>query len=242
MTDKADKTAHRALRPKDAASVILIDREGRDWRMLMGRRSSAHVFMPDLYVFPGGRRDAADGRVPVNGDLHPAVQAKLAAKAGSRMTPSRARALGVAAVRETHEETGLALTRPEPSLAATGAPQRLDLGSGAPAAGLSPDLSRLRYVARAITPPGRPRRYDTRFFACFIDEFAVHPEAACDSAELSDLRWVGFADLERLPLPDITRLVLAELHRQRRDDGTLPFGAPVPWLFERHGRAIREII
>ena len=99
-------------RPKDAASLILIDRAARVPRVLVGRRHARHVFMPETYVFPGGRRDRADGRVAVAADLHPLVAAKLLDRVPASTQASRARALAVAALRETREETGLLVLPP----------------------------------------------------------------------------------------------------------------------------------
>ena len=58
-----------ALRPRDAATLIII----RDRRqVLLGLRSAGHVFMPHNYVFPGGRVDAGDARVPCRASLEAA--------------------------------------------------------------------------------------------------------------------------------------------------------------------------
>ena len=103
-------------------------------KVLVGRRHHRHVFMPNTYVFPGGRRDRADSRIGVAVDLDPIVAAKLLKRVPASTPASRARALAVAALRETREETGLALAPPD------GATHR-------------PSLSALRFFARAITPP-----------------------------------------------------------------------------------------
>ena len=137
-----------AVRPVDAASILLLDRSGSNIRVLMGRRSSRHVFMPNVYVFPGGRRDADDRLVPVANPLNPHARERLALKAGTRCPDSRLRALGVAALRELYEEAGIAVGAPIPNSAKSALPFR-------------PDLSRLRFLARAITPAGgrrAPRR------------------------------------------------------------------------------------
>lgn len=223
------------LRPKDAASIILIDRSGQKARFLVGKRGKAHAFMPSLYVFPGGRRDTADSRVPVAKPLRDEVEAKLLVAAGAAMTPARARALAVAAVRETMEETGLIL-------GAAGS-----VGSRAEwqpfqARGEAPDLSALRYVARATTPPRQSRRFDTRFFACFLDEVGADPAMMRDSPELHDLLWIGFDDLDTLPLPRITRIVLSDLRAELEADPTLPYGRPIPFYTVRYGIFDRVVL
>ena len=66
------------LRPRDAATLILLDKSGGETKVLMGRRHARHAFMPGKFVFPGGRTDPADSRIPVAEGLHPAEQAKIA--------------------------------------------------------------------------------------------------------------------------------------------------------------------
>lgn len=203
--------------PKDAASLILIDRTDGHHRVLMGRRGSAHVFMPDLYVFPGGRRDARDHALPFSRDLHPQVIERLLADAPGRIGPARARALALAALRELHEETGLS-----------------------PPEGVGADLSHLRYVARAITPPGNVRRYDTRFFLTFLDETPFDVNRLTDSDELQDLRWLDIQALSGLKVPAITRTVLEDVRDLITAEPSLPFGSPVNFYFMRRGQFIRS--
>src|SRR5436190_1678026 len=96
------------MRPRDAATLILVRMKGRMPEVLMGCRAAKSAFMPNRYVFPGGRVDKADAHIPIATPLDRHVKARLL-KAAS---PLRAQALGVAAVRETFEETGLILGRP----------------------------------------------------------------------------------------------------------------------------------
>src|SRR5438309_8627980 len=64
---KEEKEAdhHPYFRPKDAATLILIDRSGDKPKVLVGKRHDKVVFMPGKYVFPGGRVDKSDNRIPV---------------------------------------------------------------------------------------------------------------------------------------------------------------------------------
>lgn len=218
------------VRPVDAASILLLDRSEGRFRVLVGRRSSKHVFMPDVYVFPGGRRDSADRLVPTAGAFHPLESERLALRAGARCSPSRLRALGVAALRELHEEAGISV----------GAPHILP-----PATGIlpfRPDLSRLRFLARAVTPPGMVRRFDTRFFTLFADEAGIDPAGARASHELEDLRWVDIFDPSGLDMPDITVLILEELRKCLEEDASLPFGRAGPFYHVRHGRFVRDLL
>ncbi|WP_275790690.1 NUDIX hydrolase [Pararhizobium gei] len=217
----------KAIRPRDAASVMLLDRSRGAVRVLMGKRSKAHVFMPDLYVFPGGRRDSADNRAQWAGNIHPTVRESLLVAYRRRAPESRLRALLLAALRELHEEASIAVgvpsadTRTLPFL---------------------PDLTNLRYIARAITPPGYPRRFDTHFFALFADEVGVDPADIRDSRELEDLTWIDVNDISAVQMPDITALILSELRTSLEFDASLPFGRPVPFYHTRHGRLIRDLL
>src|SRR5205807_7548664 len=110
MTRAAREAVTRALRPKDAATLILIDRAGATPKVLLGKRHHGHKFMPGKFVFPGGRVEPNDRHVPVVADLDPRLEAKLL-KRVRRPSRDRARAMAVAAIREVFEETGLLLGR-----------------------------------------------------------------------------------------------------------------------------------
>ncbi|MCO6186022.1 NUDIX hydrolase [Rhizobium sp. L1K21] len=217
---------HPNIAPKDASTLIILDRSGGGIRFLAGRRSDKHVFMPGFYVFPGGRLDRSDHSSPRADSLHPAVAEKLLQFSGRRMNPRRAEALGVAAIRETFEETGLVIGKPQPAQ-----PGRL---------GFLPSIAHLRFVARAITPPGRIKRFDTRFFAVFADEVDLDPASAKSSHELENLEWVPLADYSTIKVPSITRTVLGDLAETLDIAPALPFGRPVPFYHVRHRRFFRE--
>src|ERR1700704_982367 len=111
-TVKEEKEAdhHPYRRPVDAATLILVDRTDRIPKVLVGKRHDKVVFMPGKFVFPGGRVDKSDNRVPVAAPIPKALQQNLL-KGSPKTTPSRARSLAVAAIREACEETGLCLGR-----------------------------------------------------------------------------------------------------------------------------------
>jgi 8-oxo-dGTP pyrophosphatase MutT (NUDIX family) len=224
------------LRPKDAATLILIDRRGGDPKVLMGRRHPGHVFMPGMFVFPGGRADAGDRRMVAAGALHRRAEAALNART-ERPSPRRGRALALAAIRETFEETGLLLGIREPG------PLRVPDGTWAAFGehGVVPDLGALQLVARAITPPGRPRRFDTRFFAA--DRNAVAAEVTGmtgPDSEFIELVWVTLAEAPDLPCPAITQVILEEL-RDRLAAG-FSQDLPIPFYYERRRRFVRELL
>src|SRR5207237_6257754 len=88
------------VRPKDAATLILLDRSGRVPKVLLGKRHHGHKFMPGKFVFPGGGLEPADRRMGVARPLHPQAQARLMQRV-RRPSPAHARALALAAIRET---------------------------------------------------------------------------------------------------------------------------------------------
>src|SRR6195952_926155 len=185
---KEEKEAdhHPYRRPVDAAPLILIDRAGAIPKVLVGKRHDKVVFMPGKFVFPGGRVDKSDNRVPVAAPISKELEANLTK--GSPKTPlSRARSLAIAAIREACEDTGLCLGRKS-----NGAAPTLE-GPWKPFtdAGLLPDPSSLFLIARALTPPGRVRRFDTRFFTADASAITHRVEGVIHAeAELVELVWV----------------------------------------------------
>src|SRR5256885_7190920 len=98
--EKEEKEAdhHPYFRPRDAATLILIDRSGAKPKVLVGKRHDNVVFMPGKYVFPGGRVDKADNRVPVAAPITRDLEKNLL-KGSPKISPARARALANAAIR-----------------------------------------------------------------------------------------------------------------------------------------------
>jgi 8-oxo-dGTP pyrophosphatase MutT (NUDIX family) len=211
MTDTLTPSPARpaALRPKDAATLILVQCDGSSPRVLMGKRHEAHKFMPGKYVFPGGRVDPADTRVQPNTPLAEPVAGKLIAHMRGRPSQARARGLAMAAVRETFEEVGY-IVGSKARAAATRSPAWQQFH----ATGHGADLDGLRLLARAITPPGRPRRFDTRFFVADASVIA-NPDApvAPETDELLAPHWVTISQARHLDLPWITGQILTRLEQ-----------------------------
>ncbi len=223
------------LRPRDAGTLILIDRSGKEPRVLLGRRSMKHVFMPGRFVFPGGRTDPADSRVAVASSLDPRVEEKLigpSARAGA----ARARAIAMSAVRETYEEAGL-LIGASGSFATT----KRDW-QGFAEHGVCPSLGGLRFVARAITPPGRVRRFDTRFLAAWRDDVAVELPDGGPTNELEALVWLPIREAADAEIPMITRTVLLELDERLKVDPDLDPSTPVPFFRMQYKKMTRELL
>ena len=224
---------HPAMRPKDSASLIILDRSGAEPKVLLGRRHEDHAFMPGKFVFPGGRVEAADARMPSASELDPHAAAKLMQGASAR----KARALALAAIRETFEETGLMLgVKQDPPPAAPGG-----LWSAFVNAGIYPDLAPLQFVARAITPPGLSRRFDTRFFAVDAQAITHRTDGIVGpQAELVELLWVPLAETPQLGLHAITAAILDELE-VRAAAGMGP-NLPVPCYRMKNQRFVRELL
>ncbi len=233
----APGSGHPTIRPVPAATMIVVDGSGSEPSVLMGRRNESHVFMPGRYVFPGGRVDPSDRKMNVAGALPELTEMRLLRKARSA-TPSSARALALAAIRETYEETGLLIGSPD-----YGTPESAPEGPWADYAahGLYPELDQLHLIARAVTPTGRPRRFDTAFFAVSAESIAGRVEGMIGpDKELVDLVWLPLSGAEKLDMPQITHTILLEL-AQRIEAGMSPM-LPVPLYYDRRGVWQRELL
>jgi 8-oxo-dGTP pyrophosphatase MutT (NUDIX family) len=235
LTNNEGEKRVARLRPKDAATLILIDRAGPTFKVLMGRRHNGHVFLPGKFVFPGGRVEVDDRRVPTTGALDALDEARLMRRV-ARASPLKARAFAVAAIREAFEETGLMIGRKVDALPALPEGWR-----GFAQAHVQPDIGALHFVARAITPPGRPRRFDTRFFAADALAIAHRIESVVGpDAELVELLWVSMAQAQELGLATITKVVLNDL--AARIAAGFGHELPVPYYRTVNGRSVRELL
>ena len=247
MSDLAERFAREApsghpnVTPRDAATLILLDRSGPKPKVLMGKRHHGHVFLPGKFVFPGGSVDPADRRMSASAPLDPRAEQKLML-ATRRPTAAKAQALALAAIRETFEETGLFLGQKR-----GGAPkERIKAPAGAwqafAEANIHPDLSTVHFIARAVTPPRRARRYDTRFFTADASAIAHRIDGKVGpDAELVELVWVPLDGIkEKIDLLAITEIVLADLDKQLREG--FSHDLPVPYYRVRSGKRVREFL
>ena len=199
-----DKSAIR-----NAATVIVLRDRHDDPSILMGQRGAKAAFMPNKFVFPGGALDPADTDVPLATPLPEVCHNRLADNSPDGLQHG----LAAAAIRELWEETGLVLGTPGDW--PTPPPQ--DWQSFA-ATGHRPSASGLQFVFRAVTPPGRPRRFDARFF--LVDANQIQGDLddfTHASDELSHLQWVKLSKARSFDLPFITEIVLAEIEGRVRD-------------------------
>lgn len=205
---------------RDAASLVLLRFAPNGTQVLMGQRGSKAAFMASKFVFPGGAVDKEDLAI---GQLAPIRNARL--QLAYETTPELVDALPIAGIRELWEETGL-------RVGCGAAPQVAPAGwDDFFADGTTPDPDALHYFFRAITPPGRPRRFDARFFVTSAEAVVDNVEDfSRASGELSKLQWIDLDAARKLPLPFVTELVLAEVAEMGH-----AFDKPRPVPFFKHG-------
>jgi len=247
MSDGADRLTERLneaardrsfpnLRPRDAATLILLDRSADEPKVLLGRRHDGHKFMPGKFVFPGGRVEPLDRRMTSATPLDARIEHRLMQRM-QRPSREKARALALAAIRETFEETGLLIgMRRNDMPAAPHGPW-----SAFVTAHVHPDLGSVHFIGRAITPPGRPRRFDTRFFAADAQTIAERIDGVVGpDAELVELVWLPISEAGRLDMPAITTTMLAEL--EARIAVGMSHDPPVPFYHWTGGHFVREML
>lgn len=222
--------------PRDAATIMLIDRAGAQPKVLLGRRHAGHKFMPGKFVFPGGRIEAQDRNMQAATELHPDTQKKLMERVAAP-SAELARGFALAAVREMAEETGLLLGAKRGDAPTTPA----DDWSVFAQAKIFPDLAQMHFIARAITPPRRPRRFDTRFFTADATLIAHKIEGVVgESTELVELVWIPISEATRLDMPTITGVILEEL--AARVAAGMAHSLPVPFYFMQDQQFFRELL
>lgn len=220
-------TNPKARYPRDASSLILVRQAESSPEILMGRRPQRQAFMPDVYVFPGGAVDPRDGYAESVSDFHPAVEQALT----RHCTIHRARALGLAAIRETYEETGLFFGVADQTFSG-----KAPAGWAAFAdAGIKPALGALGFIARAITPKGPPRRFHARFFVA--DARHLHGSLT-ENEELLDLSWIPIDEIDRLPTASVTELVVQEVAKALSLQPQEDTRQGIPFITRRMGRRV----
>ncbi len=202
-----DKTAIR-----DAATIIVV----RDHTsVLMGQRGQTAAFLPGKFVFPGGAIDPNDAHVPII-PPDPLTMTRLADQ--SALDPH---AIAAAAIRELWEETGQVLG------ATQDWPDAPPGWRGFARAGYIPNAATMQFFFRAVTPAGRPRRFDARFLLANAADLCTDPDDFSGAEdELSHLQWIPLVKAREFDLPFITKVVLAELMAHLKRGGppkSVPF-------------------
>ena len=236
MKQQERDQSHPDSEPRNAATLMLIDRSGATPKVLLGRRHHGHKFMPGKFVFPGGRLERHDAEMSSISDLHPDIAVKLNTRVAA---PSEefARALALTAIRETAEETGLLLgvKRDEPP-ATPG-----EIWAEFAKARVHPDLGQIHFIARAITPPRRPKRFDTRFFTADATSVAHTIEGVVGpDSELVELAWAPISEAAHLDMPTVTGVILEEL--LARVEAGMDHRLPVPFYYMQDQVFHRELL
>jgi 8-oxo-dGTP pyrophosphatase MutT (NUDIX family) len=223
------------LKPRNSATLILIDRAESVPKVLLGRRHERHRFMPGKFVFPGGRIEPSDRKMVALSALHERDVARLM-RLVRRPSAAKAASFALAAVRETYEETGLMLgVRRDGVVTPPGAWEAFAK------AGVIPDLGAIHFIARAITPPKRPLRFDSRFFAADVSAVVHRADGFVGpDAELVELVWLPITEARRLDMPGITAIVLEEL--QDRIATGMSHDHPAPLYRMLHKKFVRQIL
>lgn len=211
---------------RNAATIVLVRQDDETPRVLMGQRGKNAAFMPNKFVFPGGAVDPQDALVSPQIPVSERVRAKLL----DRTDPPLVASLPMTAIRELWEETGQALSVKEGDAPAE-APSEW---AAFYAAGHRPNAGALDFVFRAITPPGRPRRFDARFFLADAAALDGDPDDFSGAEdELSHLSWLTLTEARALDLPFITEVVLAEVEARLKTGEA----RPIPFFFHADGKS-----
>ena len=193
----SDKTKIR-----NAATVIVVRNKHDNPSVLMGQRGVNAAFMPSKFVFPGGAVDDQDLSIDIKKSINEVCKNRLLKE--NENGPWNA--LVAAAIRELFEETGQIIGVEQEWL------EPPSSWRGFAKTGYVPDASHMSFVFRAITPPGRPRRFDARFFLIQAEELQTDlDDFSMASDELSHLQWIPLTDTKSFDLPFITQVVLAEI-------------------------------
>ena len=201
----SDKTKIR-----NAATVIVVRNKYENPSVLMGQRGVNAAFMPSKFVFPGGAVDDQDLSIDIKKSINEVCKNRLLKENDNGSWSG----LVAAAIRELFEETGQIIGVEQewsevPSSWAEFAKT-----------GYVPDASHMSFVFRAITPPGRPRRFDARFFLIQAEELQTNlDDFSMASDELSHLQWIPLKDTKNFDLPFITQVVLAEITGNLKKSG-----------------------
>ncbi|MCH1568395.1 MAG: NUDIX hydrolase [Alphaproteobacteria bacterium] len=224
----------KAVRPREAATLIVV-RQDKQPKILMGKRAASHKFMPNKFVFPGGRLDLIDQRVNVPKGLSAPVMKRLRKDIRKDVSDNKLRGLALAAIRETYEETGLIIGRKSTKKLTTGDKVWQSYFDH----GVEPPLDKMDFIARAVTPTYRTRRFDTRFFMVY-DEF-IHSdpeEMAKASGELLDLHWLTLPAARKLDLPAITRSVIDMVETRMTHERKAQLKKPAPYVRFINGKSL----
>jgi len=203
FTPKKGKDAKIAL-PRNAASLVLLKQSKKEVKVLLGKRSDKTRFMPGAWVFPGGVVDKNDYKITEATKLSKNIIKKLIVSNNIQA----ANALAIASIRETVEETGLILGKKARTVSYI---NDEDINNGITVMskkGLVPDLAKLVYLGRAITPTFSPIRFHARFFMADAKHLIGKIKT---TSELVEIKWIPLKTATKLPMADVTEFMINEL-------------------------------
>ncbi len=223
--------------PRPASSVLILDYDHKPTRVLMGLRQHTHIFLPNTYVFPGGRIDKSDSRLKHFMPHQDQTLDLLQRTTHKRHASLYKQAFGLACIRETLEETGYFIgqfTQYRPRISS----QWKNFFQ----AGMCPDLSILHYIARAVTPTGKPRRYDTCFFAVDAKHIHTthHPSHIDD--EFVNICWLTWEEAINSRISSITKHLLHDVSSLFDSRDNLCQTSHIPFYHQRGKQYIRDIL
>ena len=191
------------IKIKDAATIVIVRKQNNKYKILMGQRGKDAVFMPNKFVFPGGAYDKIDSLVPFSKSLPDQEKNLLSVKSSM----SKSESLAATVIRELWEETGLKIAN-----SYNWNDLKINGWGDFSKNNIAPNASKLKFFFRAITPVGRPRRFDARFFICFAQDLMCNLDDFSNaSSELNHLQWIELEKTDEFDLPIITRIVLKEV-------------------------------
>jgi 8-oxo-dGTP pyrophosphatase MutT (NUDIX family) len=203
FTPKKEKET-KIVKPRNAASLVLLKNSAKDVKILMGKRSDKTRFMPGAWVFPGGVLDKNDHFIQETTKLNSKIVKRLIVSNNAQ----KANALAVAAIRETVEETGLVLGKKAKKVSSINDKDEMNGITIMSKKGLIPDLEKLVYLGRAITPTFSPIRFHARFF---IADAKYITGKIRTTNELVEIKWLSLKKAIKLPMADVTEFMINEL-------------------------------
>jgi 8-oxo-dGTP pyrophosphatase MutT (NUDIX family) len=240
MPAEASQRVTTPVAARDAASLAIVDTIAGRHFVLVGKRQANQTFIPGKYVLPGGAVELADAELAaisgaIDGTLLPDDVARLLKDVGP--TAPCPVTLGLGAVRETFEETGRMVGRSWAAASADrGDREELPWPSAWQSfqqAQIRPSLLRFSLLARAVTPPDLPRRYDARFFHVPAQEIAA--QIGDGDGEFERVEWMALSAALALDLHGVTRAVLVQLDHRLTATGDIKPNAHVPYMHAKSG-------
>ena len=194
---------NKIVKPKDASSIIVLKRNKGKVMVLMGRRPLTAKFMPGVYVFPGGAVEKDDFKIGKYYNL----TSKLSKSKDKASSTNHSIAIQLAAIRETAEETGLFLGKRQTIIEPAIFPKN-NIWLPFYNQSLNPEIFKLIFLGRAITPSFMKIRFHARFYIAFFEDFVGNINS---NGELEKLDWFNIREVKHLNVADVTEFMIDEI-------------------------------